>query len=102
MRDREVLGFSGSHVNMKMLAVTFGLAAMIVGGTSTASRSADISRAIQSTAGAGSVRSASSGVFTEAQSSRGAAVYNRECSTCHGERLKGGEGAPALTGEEFS
>jgi mono/diheme cytochrome c family protein len=47
-------------------------------------------------------RSVRAGVFTEAQDTRGAAVYSRECSTCHGERLKGGEGAPALTGPEFS
>ena len=50
-------------------------------------------------AGSGSVRA---GVFTEAQEKRGEAIYNRECSTCHGERLKGGEGAPALTGTEFT
>ena len=47
----------------------------------------------------GSVRA---GVFTVAQEKRGEAIYNRECSTCHGERLKGGEGAPALTGTEFA
>ena len=48
------------------------------------------------------VRSVWTGVFTEAQDKRGAAIYSRECSTCHGERLKGGEGAPALTGSEFT
>ena len=47
-------------------------------------------------------RSVWAGVYTEAQEKRGAAIYGRECSTCHGERLKGGEGAPALTGSEFS
>jgi mono/diheme cytochrome c family protein len=41
------------------------------------------------------------GVFTESQATRGADIYRRECSTCHGERLKGGEGAPALVGSEF-
>jgi mono/diheme cytochrome c family protein len=40
-------------------------------------------------------------MFSEAQEKRGAAIYSRECSTCHGERLKGGEGSPALTGAEF-
>src|SRR5215210_5416853 len=48
------------------------------------------------------VRSARDGIFTEAQDKRGEAVYSRECSTCHGERMKGGEGAPALSGAEFS
>jgi mono/diheme cytochrome c family protein len=47
-------------------------------------------------------RSVRAGVFTAAQDKRGAAIYSRECSTCHGERLKGGEGAPALAGAEFS
>jgi mono/diheme cytochrome c family protein len=42
------------------------------------------------------------GVFTDAQHQRGEAVYTRECSTCHGERLKGGEGSPPLTGQEFN
>jgi mono/diheme cytochrome c family protein len=49
-----------------------------------------------------SAPSASTGVFTSTQEGRGAEVYNRECSTCHGERLKGGEGAPALSGSEFA
>ena len=47
-------------------------------------------------------RSVWAGVYTEAQEKRGAAIYSRECSTCHGERLKGGEGAPALTGTDFN
>jgi mono/diheme cytochrome c family protein len=42
------------------------------------------------------------GVFTDAQQKRGEAIYTRECSTCHGERLKGGEGSPPLTGTEFN
>jgi mono/diheme cytochrome c family protein len=46
-------------------------------------------------------RSASAGAFTDAQEKRGEVIYTRECSTCHGERLKGGEGAPALTGSDF-
>ena len=46
-------------------------------------------------------RSPSDGVYTAAQQQRGEAIYTRECSTCHGERLKGGEGSPPLTGAEF-
>jgi S-disulfanyl-L-cysteine oxidoreductase SoxD len=49
----------------------------------------------------GAERSVWTGVFSEAQVQRGAAIYNRECSTCHGEKLKGAEGAPALTGPDF-
>jgi mono/diheme cytochrome c family protein len=47
-------------------------------------------------------RTSRDGVFTEAQQKRGEAIYARECSTCHGERLKGGEGSPPLTGTEFN
>jgi len=52
--------------------------------------------------GASQSRSVWTGVFNEAQDKRGAAIYSRECSTCHGERLQGGEGAPALTGSDFA
>src|SRR5262245_20003921 len=41
------------------------------------------------------------GVYTAAQQNRGDGLYARECSTCHGETLKGGEGAPALVGAAF-
>src|SRR5919108_1176433 len=46
--------------------------------------------------------SVKSGAFTGAQQKRGAAIYNRECSTCHGETLKGGEGSPPLVGPTFT
>jgi len=52
-------------------------------------------------ASAQSSRSVADGVYTAAQQQRGEAIYTRECSTCHGERLKGGEGSPPLTGSEF-
>src|SRR5262245_10447234 len=41
------------------------------------------------------------GVYSAAQQNRGDDLYVRECSTCHGETLKGGEGAPALVGAAF-
>jgi len=50
---------------------------------------------------ASSSRTSRDGVFTEAQDKRGAAVYERECSTCHGATLRGGEGSPPLTGPDF-
>jgi len=51
---------------------------------------------------ASSSRTSRDGVFTEAQDKRGAGIYERECSTCHGATLKGGEGSPPLTGPDFS
>ena len=41
------------------------------------------------------------GVYSAAQQKRGEGLYSKECSTCHGEKLKGGEGAPALVGSDF-
>jgi len=41
------------------------------------------------------------GVFSEEQRRRGLQVYLKQCSSCHGERLRGGESAPALTGANF-
>jgi mono/diheme cytochrome c family protein len=42
------------------------------------------------------------GAYSAAQQKRGAEIYNRECSTCHGETLKGGEGSPPLAGPTFN
>jgi mono/diheme cytochrome c family protein len=41
------------------------------------------------------------GVYSATQQKRGEGLYAKECSTCHGETLKGGEGAPALVGADF-
>ena len=41
------------------------------------------------------------GVYTSEQSKRGEALYARECASCHGDLLTGGEQAPPLAGGEF-
>lgn len=41
------------------------------------------------------------GVYTEEQATRGKALYSKECSTCHGAELTGGEMAPPLAGGDF-
>lgn len=46
-------------------------------------------------------RSVWDGVYTEAQAKRGEPLYKRECASCHGDSLTGGESAPALAGGEF-
>jgi S-disulfanyl-L-cysteine oxidoreductase SoxD len=46
-------------------------------------------------------RSVWDGVYTEEQAKRGEAVYRKECASCHGAELTGGESAPALTGGAF-
>jgi mono/diheme cytochrome c family protein len=41
------------------------------------------------------------GVYTEEQAGRGQALYGKECASCHGASLSGGETAPPLTGSGF-
>jgi len=42
------------------------------------------------------------GVYTEEQAQRGAALYSRDCSSCHQEDLAGDGFAPGLAGPEFA
>jgi mono/diheme cytochrome c family protein len=46
-------------------------------------------------------RSVWDGVYTDEQAKRGEALYARECASCHGDQLTGGEQAPPLAGGEF-
>lgn len=57
---------------------------------------------IQDRASSSPARTVWDGVYTAPQQKRGEPVYVRECSTCHGETLKGGEGSPPLTGVDFA
>src|SRR5262252_7546417 len=41
------------------------------------------------------------GIYTDAQASRGQAVYDKKCASCHGLRLEGGS-ATALSGGKFA
>jgi mono/diheme cytochrome c family protein len=42
------------------------------------------------------------GIFTEEQSKRGEPLYAKQCASCHGTTLAGGEMAPTLIGPDFS
>ena len=42
------------------------------------------------------------GVYTTAQATRGAELYTRVCSECHGDDLEGREKSPALAGGSFA
>jgi mono/diheme cytochrome c family protein len=46
-------------------------------------------------------RTVRDGVYTDAQATRGAAVYKEKCASCHGPAL-GGSLAPPLTGADFA
>jgi mono/diheme cytochrome c family protein len=46
-------------------------------------------------------RSVWDGVYSEEQANRGSAIYAKECASCHGTELTGGESAPALVGDAF-
>ena len=45
--------------------------------------------------------SAQDGIYTQAQASRGKALYLDSCATCHGVQLLGGEDSPPLAGAPF-
>ena len=49
----------------------------------------------------GETRSVWDGVYTEEQAKRGETAYGKECASCHGDMLTGGESAPPLTGGAF-
>jgi len=41
------------------------------------------------------------GVYSQEQAKRGEQLYRKECGSCHGSQLMGGESAPPLAGGEF-
>ncbi len=52
-------------------------------------------------AAAQTTRSVWDGVYTEDQAKRGGALYVKDCASCHGAELTGGESAPPLVGAGF-
>jgi len=53
-------------------------------------------------AGAQTARSVWDGVYSAEQAKRGEVVSAAQCVSCHGDGLRGGEAAPALTGDIFN
>ncbi|MCX6592726.1 MAG: cytochrome c [Acidobacteria bacterium] len=41
------------------------------------------------------------GIYTGEQAQRGQPLYKKECASCHGDLMGGGEMSPPLTGGEF-
>jgi mono/diheme cytochrome c family protein len=41
------------------------------------------------------------GVYMDDQAGRGGTLYNQNCASCHGERLKGKTPTPSLAGDTF-
>src|SRR6185295_19705310 len=50
----------------------------------------------------GGDKTTSSGVYTEAQATRGAALYADKCASCHAPDLTGLDQAPPLSGNDFN
>ncbi len=44
---------------------------------------------------------AQAGIYSAAQAKRGASLYQKHCSSCHGTESSGSEGAPPLRGADF-
>lgn len=83
-----------------MAAAIMGVAA--IGVFHSAARAQQTVRPQQAaTSSAQASRSVWDGVYTEEQASRGEALSGRECASCHGAVLTGGEEAPALVGDAF-
>src|SRR4051812_24555611 len=53
-------------------------------------------------AGAQSPPSIWDGVYSEAQAARGAALYQTQCASCHGDKLQGKGPTPPLAGPDFT
>jgi S-disulfanyl-L-cysteine oxidoreductase SoxD len=90
-KPRKHLGVSSSASLLILLGIV--LARAHVGGTERVGP--------DDSASGGVKRSTVDGVFGEEQRRKGMQVYLKQCSTCHGERLRGGESAPALNGANF-
>jgi len=56
---------------------------------------------LHSTVHAQPTKSIWDGIYTDAQATRGKALYSDQCASCHGAELTGGEMAPGLAGGEF-
>ena len=76
------------------------VAAFVLGGGAAVETSsgsgAGLPAAIQET-----TSSTLDGVFTPAQARRGQRVYEQNCSSCHGQGLRGDEMAPSIAGADF-
>ena len=79
-----------------MTTHTFVLSGMLAAGIASAFAFAPRTAAQQAAA------SNWNGAFTEAQATRGDALYGRFCANCHSRDLAGGDRGPALAGPGFS
>jgi S-disulfanyl-L-cysteine oxidoreductase SoxD len=46
-------------------------------------------------------KTATSGVYSEAQAKRGEGIYKEQCAACHGDNLEGSGPMPPLAGKDF-
>lgn len=72
---------------LSTLAGTLALAGMVAAADLTLSRAPQVT--------------AEDGVYTSEQADRGQRAYERECGTCHGVDLRGGETSISLMGRDF-
>ena len=46
-------------------------------------------------------KTATAGVYSEAQAKRGEGIYKEQCASCHGDNLEGSGPMPPLAGKDF-
>lgn len=81
-------------------AMGLALACASVNGLATGEPAAEPGAA-SGVAGQDTTSTLLDGVFTSAQARRGRQVYSRDCASCHGQEMRGGEMAPGIAGSDF-
>ncbi len=91
-QNRKIFGVSGrGHAARRLRWCAAGFVLAVVVGW----------QGLTTGAAAAQEQSTWSGVYTDAQASRGESVYNLTCAVCHGDDLAGGEMGPGLAGSSF-
>ena len=92
---RALMRSSGRPVTSTLVALASTMA--IVGAlTASVGHARELSRAQDAKA-----KSASDGIYSDAQGKRGKTAYSRSCAACHGDDLSGDQSVPPLAGDTF-
>jgi cytochrome c5 len=91
-----------SLIRMKLHALTIAILTLAACGMFNAMLRSQTANPQPSPAAASDQPSVWDGVYSDEQAKRGESLYSRECSFCHGDKLKGSDSTPPLTGNDFA